>query len=146
MLPKMSAYRRDFGETKYMFYFVKNDELLVKYNEIWDKVSNTLKKAFDNESVYNEKYIRTKIKSYEGKIGTNFHDNKMPNKDSQCICLSVILTDSVFRTGKNYYPQVFLEEYKCVVKEKKMPKYITDDTEISSGEENSDEENSDKEH
>ena len=70
----------------------------------------------------------------------------MPNKDSQCICLSVILTDSVFRTGKNYYPQVFLEEYKCVVKEKKMPKYITDDTEISSGEGNSDEENSDKEH
>ena len=43
-----------------------------------------------------------------------------------------------------YYPQVFLKECKYVFKEKKMSKYITDDVEISSDEENSDEENSDK--
>ena len=62
------------------------------------------------------------------------------------------MIDSVFRTGKNYYPQVFLEEYKNVAKEKKIPKYITDDIEISSYsdrecsvEETSDEKNSDKE-
>ena len=72
MLPKMSAYRRDFGETKYMFFFVRNDELLVKYNEIWDKVSNTLKKAFDNEPVYNEKYIRTKINLMKEKLAQIF--------------------------------------------------------------------------
>ena len=30
--------------------------------------------------------------------------------------LSVILIDSVYRTGKNYYPQVFLEECKYIVK------------------------------
>ena len=55
--------------------------------------------------------------------------------------------DSVFRTGKNYHPQVFLEECKYVVKEKKIPKYIIDDIEISSDtdRENSDEESSDKE-
>ena len=57
------------------------------------------------------------------------------------------MVDSVFRTGKNYYPQVFLEECKYVVKEKKIPKYITDDIEISSDSdrENSDEENSSEE-
>ena len=33
----------------------------------------------------------------------------MPKEGSQCICLSVVLIDSVYRTGKNYYPQVFLE-------------------------------------
>ena len=57
----------------------------------------------------------------------------------------MILIDSVFRTGKNYYPQVFLEECKYVVKEKKrIPKCIIDDTEISSDsdKEKSDEENS----
>ena len=59
------------------------------------------------------------------------------------------MIDSVFRTDKNYYPQVFLEECKYVVKEKKMPEYITDDIELSSDdsdkgdydEENSNEEN-----
>ena len=34
MLPKMSAYRRDFDETKYMSFLIKDDELLEKYNEI----------------------------------------------------------------------------------------------------------------
>ena len=51
--------------------------------------------------------------------------------------------NSVFRTGKNYYPQVFLEECKYVIKEKKMDKYITEDIEISS--DKSDYENSDEE-
>ena len=51
------------------------------------------------------------------------------------------------KTGKNYYLLVFLEKCKYVVKEKKIPKYIIDDIEISSDsdEENSNEENSDEE-
>ena len=35
------------------------------------------------------------------------------------------MIDSVFRIGKNYYPEVFLEEFKYLVKEKKMLEYIT---------------------
>ena len=37
-----------------------------------------LKKGFDSEPVYNEKYLRTKIKSYEGIISTNIHGDKIP--------------------------------------------------------------------
>ena len=62
------------------------------------------------------------------------------------------MIDSVFRKGKNYCPQVFLEEYKYVVKAKKIPKYIIEVIEISSnsdienfGKETSDEENSNEE-
>ena len=36
---------------------------------------------------------------------SNFHSDKIPNKGSQCIYLSVILIDSFYRTGKNYYPR-----------------------------------------
>ena len=50
----------------------------------------------------------------------NFHKDKIRKEDSQYICSSVILIDSVFRTGKNYYTQVFLEECKYVVKEKRL--------------------------
>ena len=42
--------------------------MLQKYNEIWNKVSHTIKKGFDSKLVYNEKYLRTKIKLYEGKL------------------------------------------------------------------------------
>ena len=77
------------------------------YIEIWNRVSNTIDRGFDSESVYN-KNIKKK------KINTDFYNDKMPKEGSHCICLSVKLIDSVFRVGKNYYPQVFLEECKYV--------------------------------
>ena len=67
-----------------------------------------------------------------------YNDKYLLKRGSQYIYLSVVLIDSVFRADKNYYPQVFLE--KC--------KYVVKDIEISSNEsakEESDEENSDKE-
>ena len=100
MLLNKSVCRRDFYETKYMTFLIKNDELLKKYNKIWDKVSNFMKKGFDSEPVYKDKYLKTKMKSYEGKINTNFHDNKVPKEGSQYICLSVTLIDSVLEQGK----------------------------------------------
>ena len=43
----MSAYRKRFDETKHMSFLIKDNKLLEKYNEIWDKVSNITKKGFD---------------------------------------------------------------------------------------------------
>ena len=42
--PKMNAYRRDFDETKHISLLIKDDELLEKHNEIWEKVKNSFKK------------------------------------------------------------------------------------------------------
>ena len=56
----MSAYRRNFDETKYISFLIKDDELLEKHNEIWKKVKNSIKKEFDNELVYNKKYLKAK--------------------------------------------------------------------------------------
>ena len=79
----MSAYRRDFHETEYMSFLIKDDESLGKYNEIWEKVSNIIKKVFDTEPVYNEKYLKTIVKSCEGKTNTNFRSDKMSEERSQ---------------------------------------------------------------
>ena len=56
----------------------------------------------------------------------------MPKKYSHCIFLSVIVTDSVYKKTKNYYPEAFLEELKYEVKEEKMTRFTTEDIEISS--------------
>ena len=98
-----------------------------KYNEIWEKGKNSLKKEFYSELIYNENYPKAKRKSSNGKININFHNNKIPKESSQCICSSVNLIEYFFSTDKNYYSQVFLEELKYVVKEKKIPKFIIDD-------------------
>ena len=56
----------------------------------------------------------------------------MPKEGSNFISLSMVLIDSVFKMGKNYYPQVSLKEYKYNVKEKEVTEYINEDLEISS--------------
>ena len=70
-LPKTSTYRRDFDETKYMSFLIKDDELLDRYNEIWEKFKNSINKEFDSDPSYKEKYLKAKIKPYDGKINAN---------------------------------------------------------------------------
>ena len=44
MLPKTSAYvKRYYGQTKWMYFLIEDDDLLEKYNFIWDKVSTDIK-------------------------------------------------------------------------------------------------------
>ena len=103
-----------------MNYLVHIKELLKRYNAIWDKISNLLKKEFDSEPVYDDKYIKTKIKTYNNKINTNFHVNEIPEDNECCTCLSVISLDCIVNLHKKYYPQIFLEECKYPVKKKKI--------------------------
>ena len=68
-----------------------------------ENAKNSIKKEVDTEPVYNEKYLKAKIKSYNGKINTNFHSNKVPKEGSQFICFSVILID------------LFLQQVKIII-------------------------------
>ena len=45
-----------------MSFLMKDNEVLEKYNEIWKKIINSIKKESDRESVYNEKYLKIKVK------------------------------------------------------------------------------------
>ena len=54
------------------------------------------------------------------------HKSKIPKVGSHCSYLSVQVIDFVFRTGRNYYPQVFLEKCKYIGKVKQMTKCIAD--------------------
>ena len=46
--------------------------------------------------IYKNNNIK-KIKSYNGKINRNLHNNKISREGSQCICLPVILIDSFYK-------------------------------------------------
>ena len=49
-------------------FLIENDDLLEKYNIIWDKVSADIKKEFDIEPVYNKNLLKSKIKSYGDEV------------------------------------------------------------------------------
>ena len=67
-----------------MSFKISDKQLLKKYNQIWKEVKNLLKIKFDSEPVYgaNNKYIKTKIKVYDGNENTNFQDKGMPKEKS----------------------------------------------------------------
>ena len=52
-------------------------------------VSSSIKKEFDSKPIYNEKYLKTKIKSWKGKI--KFYDDGISIEGSHYICLLMIL-------------------------------------------------------
>ena len=107
-LPKVTAYRKYFDDTKDVSFLIKNDQLLEKYNENWDKVSYTIGREIDSNPVYNKIYLRAKIKSNNGKTSTNFHNNKLPNEGSQLIFILAIPIDLISITGKkSLSPNIF---------------------------------------
>ena len=73
-----------------MYLLIEDDDLLEKYNAIWDKVSADIKKEFDSVPVYNKNYLKTKIKSHGDKV-SDFYDKKNPKVDS-AILLSKKMT------------------------------------------------------
>ena len=105
---------------------MEDDDLQNKYNTICDNVSSNIKKEFDSESVYNKKFLKTRIKSY-GDEAADFYDKEIRKVGSNRTCLQVILLDSVLKRDENYYPQVFLKECKYI--EERVIRHITNDLE-----------------
>lgn len=80
--------------------------------------------------MYDKKYLKTKIKSNDGKINTDFHDKNIPKQDSHFVYISIIVIESVCKITNNFYPQVFLEECKYIEAQRKKIRYTTEETEI----------------
>ena len=63
-LPQTNAYAKNLDRnSKYMNHLVKNGKMLKKYLEIWNKIKSLIKKELNSEPVYNDTYIKAKIKS-----------------------------------------------------------------------------------
>ena len=77
----MSGYIKYFENGgKNMSFIIKVDNVLEKYNEIWDKIKNTVNIKFHSIPIYNEKYTKAKVREFNGVIKTNFWDNEIPKK------------------------------------------------------------------
>ena len=82
-----------------MTFKISNKHFLRKYNHIWIRVEKLVKIEFDSQPVYddNDKYIKTKIKTYDCSTMTNFHNKKTPKERAPCKCISIIMLDSVIK-------------------------------------------------
>ena len=117
-LPKTTGYLNIFKDgTRKRSFLSDNNEFLERYTAILGKISDLVNKKFNSKLVYNNKYINTKIRSYNNGIMTNFRNidnknNKLPEKNKPYKCVSLISLDSIIKINRKYYPQTLLQE--CV--------------------------------
>ena len=84
ILPQMSGYIKYFENGgKDMSFVIKDDDVLDKCNEIWNKIKKTLSIKFHNMPVYDKKYIKTKVREFNGVIKTNFLGDEIPKENVQ---------------------------------------------------------------
>ena len=125
ILPQMSGYIKYFENgSKKMSFLIKDDEVWEKYNKIWDVIKNKLNINFHSEPVYEYKYLKAKVREFDGVIKTNFLGNDMPKENMHYTCIACITIDSVMNFDKKNNPQVYLEECKYRIKKTQIPKFI----------------------
>ena len=97
---------------------------LNKYNEIWDIIKGKLNKKFHSTPVHDEKYIKVKVREFNGAIKANFLGDELPKENEYYTYIVCITIDSAMRMEKKNYPQVYLEECKYKMKKTKMINFI----------------------
>ena len=113
-----------------MSLMIKDIQLLKTYNKIWKKNEKLMKIDFNTKTTYgdDDKFIKTRIKTYKDSITTNFYNKngskKIPEEKVPHKCLSIIILDSVIYAYEKYHPQIFLEECKYMKENIKTKNYI----------------------
>ena len=132
ILPQMSGYIKYFENGgKNMSFLIKDDEVWEKYEQIWDVIKNKLSIKFHSKPIYDQKYLKAKVREFDGKIKTNFLGDGVPKENMHYICIACKTIDAGMKMEKKY-PQVSLEECKYRVKKMQMLRFISAEFETNS--------------
>ena len=101
ILPQMSGYIKYFESGgKNMSIKIEDDEVYIKYNQIWNKIKELLGVNFNSEPIYDDKYIKTKVKTFSDVINTLFCGDQTPKERVEYVCISCISVDSALKIKK----------------------------------------------
>ena len=117
ILPQTSGYIKycDNGGKK-MPLMIEDGSVLVKYNDIWNKIKEIKGIKFHSNPIYDEKYIKSEVKEFNHVVTINFWGDKVPKEGVHYTCIACIRIDSAMKMDKKNYPQVYLEECKHKIK------------------------------
>ena len=132
ILSQMSGYIKYFDNGgKNMLFKIEAESTNLKYTGIRNKIKDTLNVKFYIQPIYDDKYIKTKVKAFNSMINTLFLGDEIP-KERNHVCIAAICIDSVLRVDKKNYPQVYLEQYKQKMRKRKLVDFIKDEADLSS--------------
>ena len=117
---KNSAYTMSFNVSE-------EKEWVSQYKKIWNEVESQLFEKMATEPIKSEgSYVNGKLKTWKECIKTNFHGQDVPY-NMHCNATAVLKIDSVYKQGKNYHPQVYVEECKYTDAENQQCSMLSDD-------------------
>ena len=101
-LPEISGWIKYFENSgKNMNFKIEDDSVYLKYNNIWNKIKellNGVKLSID--PIYDDQYIKTKVKRFSETIKTFFDGNEMPKERVEYVCIPCISIDSILKVDK----------------------------------------------
>ena len=86
---------------------IKDDEMLDKYDKIWDLIKDKLDIKFHSEPVFEYKYLKAKVREFNGMIKTNFLGNDIPKEIMHYTCVACMTIDSVLTIDKKSTTSLF---------------------------------------
>ena len=97
----MSGYIKYFesGAKTYLF-LLKMTKCGKKYDEIRDVIKNKLGIKFHSKPIYNQKYLKAKVREFDGVIKTNFLGNDTPKQNMLYTCIASITKDPIMKIDK----------------------------------------------
>ena len=89
-------------------FLIKDDEVWEKYAEIWDVIKSKPSIKFHSKPIYDQKYLKAKVRAFVGVIKINVLGNDTPKENMHYTCIACITIDSAMRM----HLQVYLKECK----------------------------------
>ena len=127
-MPKMTGYVMTFkveeGNNKLTPFRIDNGKLLEKYKAIWTRIEDFKNIKLNALPVYDDRYIKTKIRTFGNKVYTNFCGLTVPEDDIQCGSFTIFSIDSLLVYNKKYYLQVYLGNCAYEIVNKQITDYL----------------------
>ena len=127
---------------KNMSFNIEDKSVYLKYTEIWNKIKKSLRTRFHSQPIYDDKYIKTKVKRFSDVTNTLFSGNEIPKERNNYIYIAAICIDSVLKVDKKNYTQVFLKQCKYKIKRRKPVDFIDAEVDLTPDDSNDSECNS----
>ena len=103
----MSGYIKHFDNGgKNMSFKIEDESAYLKYTEIWNKIEKSLNTRFHSQPIYDDKCMKTKVKTFSSMINTLFSGNEISKEGNHYICIAATCIDSALKADKKNYLQV----------------------------------------
>ena len=111
---------------------VEDESVYVKHNQIWNKTKELLGVKFHTEPIYDDSYIKTKVKTFINIIKTMFSGDEILQERIKYSCLSCVSIDSVLKVDTRFFPKWYLEQCKYKIKKREPKNFIDYETDLDS--------------